>query len=118
MKLQNGAFLLVVGLLPGSLGLDAPIEGYGVAVPEWEIEVTPGGPAAVLNGTIEEIHEELLQLNPSWDEEYMSNSTDTAGVLRSEMVTLICLAGPTLEGLNIHAVVDGRNATLTLFEGE
>ncbi|KAL6364190.1 hypothetical protein LRP88_02106 [Fusarium phalaenopsidis] len=70
MKLQHVAFL-VAGLLPGALGLDAPIEGYGVVMPEWEIEVTPGGPIAVLNGTIEEIHEELLQLNPKWDEEYV-----------------------------------------------
>ncbi|KAH7234329.1 hypothetical protein B0J15DRAFT_538988 [Fusarium solani] len=78
MKLQHVAFL-VAGLLPDALGLDAPIEGYGVVVPEWEIEVTPGGPIAVLNGTVEKIHEELLQLNPNWDEEYISNSTDTTG---------------------------------------
>ncbi|WXC44252.1 hypothetical protein QX201_003989 [Fusarium graminearum] len=57
--------------------LDAPIEGYGVVVPEWEVEITPGGPTTVLNGTIEEVHDELLQLNPDWDEEYAGNSTDS-----------------------------------------
>ncbi|KAI3587790.1 hypothetical protein IWW34DRAFT_876110 [Fusarium oxysporum f. sp. albedinis] len=56
---------------------DAPIEGYGVVVPEWEVEVTSGS-TTVLEGTIEEIHEELLQLNPNWDEEYMSNFTQAA----------------------------------------
>ncbi|SCO81325.1 uncharacterized protein FRV6_05538 [Fusarium oxysporum] len=45
------------------------MSGYGVVVPEWEVEITPGGPTTVLNGTIEEVHEELLQLNPDWDED-------------------------------------------------
>lgn len=48
-----------------------------MVVPEWEVEITPGGPTTVLNGTIEEVHDELLQLNPDWDEEYAGNSTDS-----------------------------------------
>ncbi|EWZ00977.1 hypothetical protein FOYG_00683 [Fusarium oxysporum NRRL 32931] len=31
--------------------IDAHIEGYGVVVPEWEVEITPGGPTTVLTGT-------------------------------------------------------------------
>ncbi|KAF5618809.1 uncharacterized protein FTJAE_12170 [Fusarium tjaetaba] len=69
--------LLSVAFLGSVLAIDAPIEGYGVVIPEWEVEVTSGS-TTVLGGTIEEIHEELLQLNPNWDEEYMPNSTQAA----------------------------------------
>ncbi|KAF5540313.1 hypothetical protein FPHYL_12086 [Fusarium phyllophilum] len=71
------ALCAVAPLLCNATELEAPIEGYGVVVPEWEVEITPGGPATVLNGTIEEVHEELLQLNPDWDEEYTGNSTES-----------------------------------------
>ncbi|KAF4943581.1 hypothetical protein FGADI_13314 [Fusarium gaditjirri] len=76
--MQYQRFLHIsVALLPSVLAIDAPIEGYGVVVPEWEVEVTSGS-TTVLEGTIEEIHEELLQLNPNWDEECMSNLTQAA----------------------------------------
>ncbi|KAJ4205006.1 hypothetical protein NW759_014672 [Fusarium solani] len=78
MKLSYAVFLLAA-LFSNADRLEAPIEGYGVVVPEWEVEVTPGGPTTVLNGTIEEVHNELLQLNPDWDEEYIGNSTADAG---------------------------------------
>ncbi|KAM0388309.1 hypothetical protein ACHAO7_010545 [Fusarium culmorum] len=73
----NYALLAAAPLFCNAVDPDAPIEGYGVVVPEWEVEVTPGGPTTVLNGTIEEVHEELLQLNSDWDEEYAGNSTDS-----------------------------------------
>ncbi|RGP62433.1 hypothetical protein FSPOR_9280 [Fusarium sporotrichioides] len=74
MKLSYTS-LLVTALLCHASELEAPIEGYGVVVPEWEVEITPGGPKTILSGTVEEVHEELLQLNPDYDEEFSINST-------------------------------------------
>lgn len=47
-----------------------------VFVPEWEVEVTPGGEKVHLNGTIQEVHKELLSLNPKWDEDFGINGLD------------------------------------------
>lgn len=60
--------------------LESPIDGYGIVIPEWEVEVTPGGPLANLSGTIEDVHDQLIQLNPTWDEEYAPDlTTDVDG---------------------------------------
>ena len=44
-------------------------------IPEWEVEVSPGGPMIKLNGTVEEVRSELLRLNPDWDTHYPTNNT-------------------------------------------
>ncbi len=49
----------------------APLDNYGVVIPQWEVEVSPAGPTVLLNGTVEEVHAELLKLNPDWDTEYL-----------------------------------------------
>ncbi|KAJ6437420.1 putative AC transposase [Purpureocillium lavendulum] len=46
--------------------LAAPIPGYGVYTPSWEVEVRPGE-SVVLNGTIGQIRRELVKLNPDWE---------------------------------------------------
>ncbi|KAL4962766.1 uncharacterized protein BDV14DRAFT_99136 [Aspergillus stella-maris] len=48
---------------------EAP-HGYGIDVPEWDVEVTPGGERITLNGTVEEVRRELLTLNPRWEEDF------------------------------------------------
>lgn len=48
----------------------SPIDNYGVIIPEWKVEVSPDGPIVILPGTIEEVHETLLELNPDWDIDY------------------------------------------------
>ncbi|KAK3988179.1 hypothetical protein QBC44DRAFT_398616 [Cladorrhinum sp. PSN332] len=35
-----------------------------------EVEVSPGGPFIKLTGTVEEVHDELLRLNPSYDAQF------------------------------------------------
>jgi hypothetical protein len=40
--------------------------------------VTPGGELITLNGTIEEVHAELLRLNSNWDEDFLEEPTDLA----------------------------------------
>jgi hypothetical protein len=47
------------------LAAEAPIEGYGVVVPEWEIQLTPDSAPVVLNGTIEQVYDQLLAIDPS-----------------------------------------------------
>ncbi|OAQ89384.1 hypothetical protein VFPFJ_05793 [Purpureocillium lilacinum] len=68
-----GAFFL------GAFGLGPKIDEYGTLIapsggkytsfiPSWEIEVTPGE-TAILNGTIQEVKAQLLELNPRWETE-------------------------------------------------
>ncbi|RGP76820.1 hypothetical protein FLONG3_5063 [Fusarium longipes] len=74
MKLSYSSLLVTV-LLGHASALKAPMERYGVIIPEWEVEVTPGGHKTVLRGTVEEVHEELRKLNPDYDEQFINNST-------------------------------------------
>ncbi|KAJ0423208.1 hypothetical protein BJY00DRAFT_321902 [Aspergillus carlsbadensis] len=48
----------------------SPEDGYELFTPSWDVQVTPGGELVTLNGTIEEVHAELLRLNPNWDEDF------------------------------------------------
>ncbi|OAR03175.1 hypothetical protein LLEC1_04011 [Akanthomyces lecanii] len=45
--------------------LSAPASGYGVDVLQWDVEVSPGQ-VQVLNGTVEEVYSQVLQLNPDY----------------------------------------------------
>ena len=45
-------------------------DGYSIKIPSWEMEVIPNGEKVTLNGTIQEVHAQLLQLNPNWDEDF------------------------------------------------
>ncbi|UNI17267.1 hypothetical protein JDV02_003624 [Purpureocillium takamizusanense] len=70
--------LVIVSILRSqSVALVAPLKGYGVVIPQWEVEVSPAGPKAALNGTIEHVHEELVKLNPDWDATYLNDSLST-----------------------------------------
>lgn len=44
----------------------APLPGYEVEELVWEVEHTPGKPPAKLRGTIEEIHDQILDINPDF----------------------------------------------------
>ncbi|KKK20494.1 hypothetical protein ARAM_001115 [Aspergillus rambellii] len=68
--------LLSIVLLPVTLGAAVPFEKRGLFIPSWEVEVTPGGETVVLNGTIEEVHDELIKLNPKWDEDFPVKKRD------------------------------------------
>ncbi|PTB40428.1 hypothetical protein M441DRAFT_141907, partial [Trichoderma asperellum CBS 433.97] len=54
--------------------LAAPLKDYKVFIPQWEVEVSPGGSMVILNGTIEQVHDELIKLNPNWDNEYLGEN--------------------------------------------
>ncbi|KAL2826707.1 hypothetical protein BDW59DRAFT_63195 [Aspergillus cavernicola] len=53
-----------------SHALSAPIKGYGIWEPEWEVEALPGH-TLKSRGTIEEVRSELLRINPDWDSHYV-----------------------------------------------
>ncbi|KAK4231899.1 hypothetical protein QBC38DRAFT_450753 [Podospora fimiseda] len=79
MKSTNILNTLAV-LLAGANALSTPLadrsevagvpEGYGIVDIEWEVETTPGGPNITLTGTAEQVHAQLVKINPNWDEEF------------------------------------------------
>lgn len=62
-------------------------------IPEWEVEVFPGGPTVILNGTVEEVREELLKLNPDWDEQYLIDVPKSNSSTLAQRTTDSTLAG-------------------------
>ncbi|KAG4438220.1 hypothetical protein IFR05_006293 [Cadophora sp. M221] len=48
---------------------EAPIPGYGVEIVSWKVPSSASGPAVILNGTIQEVYTQLLDINPSYEAE-------------------------------------------------
>jgi hypothetical protein len=60
--------------------IESPIPGYDIFIPSWEVSATPDGPSIVLNGTVEQVHEQLIELNPNYDADFaitVSGEDDT-----------------------------------------
>lgn len=99
--------------VPQVLGLVGLPAGYEAEVASWEFQVMPGGPPVVLNGTVEEVHAELLRLNPNWDSDFpqrVARSQDQDWTLEKRtdfsMANTLCDAtwgsahdGPISEGI-------------------
>ncbi|OHF03062.1 hypothetical protein CORC01_01820 [Colletotrichum orchidophilum] len=49
---------------------EAPAKGYEVFIPEWELELTPGGEKAFLNGTVQEVFDEIHHMNPLYSKAF------------------------------------------------
>ncbi|KAM4060194.1 hypothetical protein HRG_002199 [Hirsutella rhossiliensis] len=47
------------------MGIEAPIAGYGIETVQWKVEVSPGR-NEILNGTVQEVHAQILDINPDW----------------------------------------------------
>lgn len=47
-------------------GADSPMPGYDIVELSWEVIPAPGQPALVLNGTVEQVHSQLLEINPKY----------------------------------------------------
>ncbi|KAK3994274.1 hypothetical protein QBC44DRAFT_367796 [Cladorrhinum sp. PSN332] len=45
------------------------IPGYNIVELSWEVQATVDGPPIVLNGTVEQVHAQLLEINPNYDTE-------------------------------------------------
>ncbi|KAK3386706.1 hypothetical protein B0H63DRAFT_447620 [Podospora didyma] len=70
--MKTNTLLLVSILAAGVLSTPvlqarAPIPGYNVQDFSWDVETTPGGPTVVLNGTVEQVHKQLLKINPDYE---------------------------------------------------
>ncbi|KYK55796.1 hypothetical protein DCS_07760 [Drechmeria coniospora] len=52
-------------LAQGAFSAEPPIPGYGIEVLEWNVEVSPGRVEA-LNGTVQEVFAQALQINPNF----------------------------------------------------
>ncbi|KAJ0381898.1 hypothetical protein COL922a_013639 [Colletotrichum nupharicola] len=90
----------LAALLPAFLAveasvLEAPIPGYEVYVPEWEVQATPGGPTIVLNGTVEEVVDKLHEINP--------DSTTRNSSTRPLSSPQLCKSEPTFQALKCSA---------------
>ncbi|KAI8246715.1 hypothetical protein K4K57_005474 [Colletotrichum sp. SAR 10_99] len=63
-----GYFALLMAALMAILtaATEAPIPGYDVFVPEWEVRAHPSGDALRLNGTAEEVIQQIEKINPDF----------------------------------------------------
>ncbi|RCI13696.1 hypothetical protein L249_8213 [Ophiocordyceps polyrhachis-furcata BCC 54312] len=53
----------------------APIKGYEVFTPIWEVDLSPYGPRVTLSGSVEEVYHQVLQLNPQYEQNTSWTST-------------------------------------------
>ncbi|KAI8215086.1 hypothetical protein K4K48_003762 [Colletotrichum sp. SAR 10_66] len=67
--------------------LEAPIPGYGVFVPRWEI-TGPDGKNLVLRGTVEEVAGQLRSMNPDWDHKAAARNLHDRAVFDDKSNTL------------------------------
>lgn len=49
--------------------------GYTEYIPEWEVELYPGGPMVKARGTVEEVRAEMIKRNPDFETHYPINTT-------------------------------------------
>ncbi|KAK3998289.1 hypothetical protein QBC44DRAFT_338278 [Cladorrhinum sp. PSN332] len=70
MKLLNSIVFATVVLTKNIRTLGDEISGYKTVEISWEVEATPGGPTMILNGTVEEVHAQLLEVNPNYDSDF------------------------------------------------
>ncbi|KAF9870467.1 hypothetical protein CkaCkLH20_12134 [Colletotrichum karsti] len=57
---------------------EAPIEGYSVFVPQWEVQATPGGETLIMSGTVQEVLDKLRKANPYYDDSFLNEFNVTA----------------------------------------
>ncbi|WYZ33917.1 hypothetical protein EsH8_I_000193 [Colletotrichum jinshuiense] len=66
MRSTNLFVIVTTSLAIMISALKAPIEGYDVFIPEWEVQATPGGKNLSFHGTVEHVVDELTQVNPQY----------------------------------------------------
>jgi hypothetical protein len=52
------------------VALEAPLPGYGVEEVLWQVQSHPGKPHITLNGTVEEVYSQLLEINPNYETDF------------------------------------------------
>ncbi|TDZ19976.1 hypothetical protein Cob_v006955 [Colletotrichum orbiculare MAFF 240422] len=96
--LFNSLLLGIAGLsLTAAAAVVSPpisdgLENYQIVDMQWELQAFPSGPFVLLNGTIEEAHQQLLAINPNYDAQFPAvfsdhNATENLPVLDSRMAS-------------------------------
>ncbi|KAF4780808.1 hypothetical protein HER10_EVM0002767 [Colletotrichum scovillei] len=70
---HTALFAASVSALPGqkqASELQAPIDGFGIVIPQWEVQAAPGGAKLILAGTVEQVLAELQVINPNYAEDF------------------------------------------------
>ncbi|KAL2847407.1 hypothetical protein BJX68DRAFT_268275 [Aspergillus pseudodeflectus] len=49
-----------------SAAVETPIPGFELVDLAWDVELFPGGPHVLFNGTVQEVYEQLIELNPDF----------------------------------------------------
>ncbi|PHH88398.1 hypothetical protein CDD83_7595 [Cordyceps sp. RAO-2017] len=107
MKFSH-SFTAILGLCSGVRGALDLLDESNLFVPSWEVEVHPGGPKAVLNGTVEQVYAELLQMNPAWDKDFARLPVEGPALEKRTSFrdgSLIC--GRPFEPASIKAIRNG-----------
>jgi hypothetical protein len=57
------------------------MQGYSITPMAWEVPVFRGSDETLaVNGTVEEVHAQVLRRNPNWDADFLARSTTTSSV--------------------------------------
>ncbi|KAI1116482.1 hypothetical protein F5Y14DRAFT_448998 [Nemania sp. NC0429] len=65
--MQLSTIFLASASLFTQIFADTVIPGYTIVDLSWEVEATPGIPPVLLNGTVQEVYAQLLELNPAFE---------------------------------------------------
>ncbi|RAO74090.1 uncharacterized protein BHQ10_010102 [Talaromyces amestolkiae] len=55
---------------------ESPMPGYDIVELSWEVTPTPGQPAIILNGTVEQVRSQLLAINPRYQFGFIAKRGD------------------------------------------
>jgi len=90
------------------VALVAPRAGYEVVDSIGTYQITPGGDWVTLNGTVQEVHSQLLKLNPNYDTDFPEGEADDGGSTRAARDLLDIDIGKT-GGTEIVAPIVWKN---------
>lgn len=90
------------------MALVAPRTGYEVVDSIGTYQITPGGDWVTLNGTVQEVHSQLLKLNPNYDTDFPEGEADDGGSARAARDLLDIDIGKT-GGTEIVAPIVWKN---------
>lgn len=90
------------------MALVAPRAGYEVVDSIGTYQITPGGDWVTLNGTVQEVHSQLLKLNPNYDTDFPEGEADDGGSARAARDLLDIDIGKT-GGTEIVAPIVWKN---------
>ncbi|KAJ0323938.1 hypothetical protein COL5a_008054 [Colletotrichum fioriniae] len=51
-------------------GLQTPIDGFDIIIPQWEVQAAPRGAKLILAGTVEQVLAELQAINPNYAQDF------------------------------------------------